>query len=74
MKETTVYDVYTDVDGVEELLGSYGCIGEAKKSVLNASKTHEGIIVKPEVFITALSIGDIERSANVRIEPRVGVV
>jgi len=74
MNEKTIYDVYTDVDGVEELVCSLDGISKVKDSILNISKKYTNIIVRPDIFSTANTIGDIERSSNVRIEPRLGVV
>lgn len=72
--ETTVYDVYTDVDGVEELLGSCDSISKVKTVIANANENYPDIIMRSNIFNEAVNIGSIERSANVRIEPRMEIM
>jgi len=71
--ETTVYDVYADVDGIETLLDTCANISNVKKTIDGANDKYPGIIVKSEDFNAAVTIGNIERSANVRIEPRAEI-
>lgn len=73
MTEVTQYDVYTDVDGVEDLIGCYESLDEIKDGIEQFDNRMGGVIANREGFKNAKNIGSLEGFANVRIDVRSAV-
>lgn len=73
MEETTKYDVYADVDGVEGLVGCFHSLDEIKCGITDFNEKNDGTIVDAEGFSSASNIGALESFANIRIDVRSSV-